>query len=239
MDKASFTPALKLLTVIVDEARAENVTELFRAAKVHLHYHLRAHGTASSEILDLLGLGVSEKTVILAVETRRTVYELQKQVSHELRLLAPGRGIAFILPLSGISKVALRFLEQELLRQLETSEGDEMSEQSEAGRRFSHDLILAVIKRGYSEDLMEAARAAGAGGGTVIPAHRVAAAAPLRYWGASLQEEKDLVAIISKREDKAKIMLAINEKCGLKSEAQGWVFSLPVESVAGLADVEA
>jgi hypothetical protein len=238
MNKAGWDLSLKMLVVIVHDDRAEKVTELFRETHVLLHYHLRGHGTANSEIMNLLGLDVKEKVVILAVTTRRTAYELHKRVATKLHLLAPGHGIAFIMPLSGISKVALHFLEHEMLREMEKSGGSGMSGMIEEKRQINHDLILALVKRGYSEELMEIARAAGAGGGTVVPAHRIATAAPLKFWGASLQEEKDIVAIVSRREAKAQIMLAINEKCGLKSEAQGWVLSLPVESVAGLADYE-
>ena len=235
MNKAGWDLSLKLLVVIVHDDRAEKVTELLREAQVLLHYHVRGHGTASSEILGLLGLDVTEKVVILAVNTRQTAYRLHKRIATKLHLLSPGHGIAFIMPLSGISKVALHFLEHEMLREMEKSEGNDMNEEK---RQINHDLILALIKRGYSEELMEVARAAGAGGGTVIPAHRVATAAPLKFWGVPLQEEKDIVAIVSRREAKAQIMMAINEKCGLKTEAQGWTFSMPVESVAGLSDNE-
>ena len=235
MNKVGWDLSLKLLVVIVHDDRAEKVTELFRESQVFFHYHVRGHGTASSEVLRLLGLDVTEKLVILAVCTRQTIYKLHKKVATKLHLLAPGHGIAFIMPLSGISKVALHILEHEMIRDMEESEGNVMIEEK---RQLNHDLILALVKRGYSEELMDAARAAGAGGGTVIQAHRVAPAAPLKFWGASLQEEKDIVAIVSPRETKAQIMLAINDKCGLKTEAQGWTFSLPVESVSGLADID-
>ncbi|MCL1975565.1 MAG: hypothetical protein FWG61_05320 [Firmicutes bacterium] len=238
MNKAGLDLALKLLIVIVIDDRAEKVTELFRERQVLLHYHVRGHGTASSAVLNMLGLDKKEQTVILAVTTRQTAYMLHKRVANKLHLWEAGHGISFIMPLSGISKVALRFLEHEMLREIEKSEESDMSEINEGKKQMEHDLILAVVKRGYSEELMEVARTVGAGGGTVIPAHRVTTAAPLRFWGASLQEEKDIVAIVSKREAKANIMMAINEKYGFKSEAQGWVLSLPVESVAGIAEDE-
>lgn len=230
--------ALKMLVVIVIDERAEIVSEIFREAQALLHYHMRGHGTAGSAILNTLGLEYKEQTVALAILTSNTAYTLHKKVANKLHLWEAGHGISFILPLSGISKTALHFLEHEMLREITRNEESEVNEVGESKKRMDHDLILALVKRGYSEELMEVARSGGAGGGTVIPAHRVATAAPLKFWGASLQEEKDIVAIVSKRKDKANIMMAINEKCGLKSEAQGWVLSLPVESVAGITEEE-
>lgn len=234
MSKTAQKVSLKVLAVIVDDEGADNVTKIFRAAQVHLHYHVRAHGTASSEILDLLGLGHSEKVVIMVLATQYTIYGLQKKVARELRLMAPGRGIAFVLPLSGISALAYRLLEHDMHQTEKRME----SEVNVMNAQINHDLILAVINRGYSEELMDAAREAGAGGGTVVPAHRINIENPMRFWGVSLQEEKDLVAIVSKRESKAAIMRAISHKCGLNSEAQGVVLSLPVESVIGLETLE-
>lgn len=231
MNEGVKAPLLKLLVVIVDDERADNVTELFREKHVYLHYRLRASGTASSEILDVLGLGRSDKVVEICLGTQYAVRALLKRVAAELRLLAPGRGIAFTMPFSGVSNTVFRFLSE---GELEQAAKQTESEVVSMTGKISHDLILAVINRGYSEELMEAAREAGATGGTVLNAHRVSTDQPLKFWGVSLQEERELVAIVSRRENKADIMRAISKKCGISSEAQGLVLALPVDGVLGL-----
>ena len=75
---------------------------------------------------------------------------------------------------------------------------------------------------------------AGAAGGTVLHSRRVGAEEALSQWGFSLQEEKEAVMILTRAESKLAIMQAICDSCGLQSEAQGIVLSLPVDRVVGL-----
>ena len=54
--------------------------------------------------------------------------------------------------------------------------------------------------------------------------------------GITIQQEREIVLILARKKDKGEIMKAINEKCGLQSEAHGVVVSLPVDNVVGLSD---
>lgn len=81
---------------------------------------------------------------------------------------------------------------------------------------------------------MEAARPEGASGGTVFHSRRIASEETMKFWKISVQEEREVVMILARKEDKLSIMQAIGQKCGVKSEAQGVVFSLPVDESVGL-----
>lgn len=100
---------------------------------------------------------------------------------------------------------------------------------------ITHDLIVAVINQGGSDELMDAAKAAGAGGGTVLNARRIGAEDVSKFFGITVQPEKEVVAILTERANKKAIMKAINRDCGLQTESRGIVFSLPVDGVAGLS----
>ena len=81
---------------------------------------------------------------------------------------------------------------------------------------------------------MEAAREAGAGGGTVLHSRHIGNEAINEFWGFSVQEEKEIVLILSDVDKKVEIMKKISESCGMNSEAQGIVMSLPIDSVIGV-----
>ncbi len=49
-----------------------------------------------------------------------------------------------------------------------------------------------------------------------------------------MQEEKEIVLILSEAEKKMEIMSGISEKCGMRSEAKGLVMALPIDAVMGL-----
>ena len=95
-------------------------------------------------------------------------------------------------------------------------------------------LIMAIVNQGYSEEVMNAARPAGARGGTVFPARRLVNEETMKFWGISIQPEKEIVLIVAQAPYKKAIMQAIGECCGFHSDAHGLVISLPVEDAIGL-----
>jgi nitrogen regulatory protein PII len=82
---------------------------------------------------------------------------------------------------------------------------------------------------------MNTARAAGATGGTVISARGQAHQGAVKFFGVSVQDEKEAILILAAREKKVPIMRAVSEAHGMNSKAEGIVFSLPVDQVMGLS----
>ena len=85
---------------------------------------------------------------------------------------------------------------------------------------------------------MNAAREAGAGGGTVLHSRSGGKENMMSVWGLGVQEERELVLIVADNENKAQIMQEISSKCGVNSEAKGLVISLPIDGVVGLGEIE-
>jgi len=80
---------------------------------------------------------------------------------------------------------------------------------------------------------LDAAREAGAGGGTVVHAKGTAATHAEKFFGVSLAEEKEMIFIVTSQVKKKDIMRSIMEKAGIHSDAHTLVFSLPVADTAG------
>lgn len=100
--------------------------------------------------------------------------------------------------------------------------------------KFDHELIMAVINEGHTDPVMDAARSAGAAGGTVLHAKGTGGKLSEKFLGVSLADEKEVVLIVSKSSEKAAIMRAIAEQTGVDTPAGAIAFSLPISSVAGL-----
>lgn len=94
-------------------------------------------------------------------------------------------------------------------------------------------LILVNVETGYSDAVVNAARAVGARGGTVLHGRRIAQNA-MQDLGLDGQEEQDSVMIVVPAEKKSVVMQAITASCGLNTPAHGVVVSLPVDDVMGL-----
>lgn len=222
---------LQLLVTIINRSGADKAIGLLREKHMHFHFAFLAKGTASSEIMDLLGLGDEDKTVVLCLSSDFAIPRLMEELNQKAALAKAGKGIAFTIPLSGVSSPVLQLMSQELQHEVQSDMEKEVDKMS---MHADHDLIIAVINQGYSDDLMVAAKAAGATGGTVIHARRIGLEEAVKFFGIPIQAEKEIVAILTSRDTKAAIMKAISKSCGMKTDARGIVFSLPVDNVAGL-----
>lgn len=243
-EKKSVTPRplpLKLVFFIVDWPKANVISGVFAERNILFHFISKGRGTASSEILHLLGLGPSDKAVITCLEQTAMVPALIIEVWRKLGFNTPGAGVAFSIPLSAINDPLLLVFRQGIRKKgggfmASDLSGDTISGSAagDSGGKTSHDLIIAVVNHGYCDEFMNTARAAGATGGTVITARGQAHAGAVQFLGISVQDEKEMIIILTNRENKVGIMRAVCEAHGLNTKAQGIVFSLPVDSVMGL-----
>ena len=233
-------PVLKLVFFIVDWNRAHILSDVFTEEKVRFHFISKGRGTANSEILDLFGLGASDKAVIICLEQAVMVPVLMKEARKKIGFHNPGAGIVFTISLSAINDPVLLVFKQSILKneKITSDRGVNMADESfnETARKvITHDLIIVVVNHGYSDELMNTARAAGASGGTVINARGQAHEGAVKFFGISVQDEKEIILILTSREKKVPIMQAVCEAHGLNSQAHGIVFSLPVDDVMGLS----
>ena len=139
--------------------------------------------------------------MLLAVVTAQTWQEVQRDLRRKMRIDVPGTGIAFTVPLSSIGgKRALGFLtEHQTLTWKEES----------TLKDTRYELLLVIANQGYTGSIMDAARAAGAGGGTVIHAKGTGMEGAAPFLGMELVNEKELVLIVSRTAQKNRIMKAI------------------------------
>jgi len=148
-------------------------------------------------------------------------------ISKEMQLKNPGKGIAFTMPISGISSSISQLLTQEERVKME-------SEVRKMENHAKYALVLAIINRGYTDLVMAAAKSAGATGGTMIDARGLGYEEAEKFLGVSIQSEKSIVAILCDSEEKHNIMQAINQSAGLRTEARGILFSLAVDDMIGI-----
>ena len=100
---------------------------------------------------------------------------------------------------------------------------------------FSHEVIFCIVNGGYSENVMESAKKVGATGGTVINALGTAGKDAEKFFGISVQPEKEIVMILVPANKKDDVLHALYKDVGLDSAGQGIAFSLPVDGVVGIS----
>ena len=100
---------------------------------------------------------------------------------------------------------------------------------------FQHEAIFCIVNDGYSEAVMDAAKKHGARGGTVISARGTAPKDAEKFFGITVQPEKEIVMILVPSQHKEDILHALYKEVGLDSAGQGIAFALPVDGVVGIA----
>jgi len=219
-----------LMTTIVDRKIAKKYIDLYQENNLHVMFLSLGFGTAANDILDYLGLESNEKAVAFSVLEETSWLTVKKELEKKLKIDAPGGGIAFTIPLSSIGgKKTLDFL---------LERDDYQKEEESTLKNTTHDLIVVIAEQGYTNMIMDAARSAGAYGGTIIHAKGTGMEAAEKFMGVSLAAEKEMVFIVTKNEQKNAIMQAIMKDAGVHTKAKAIAFSLPVTDTAGLRLIE-
>ena len=175
--------------------------------------------------MDILGLGSSEKDIILSLAPAGAARALLDKLEDDLHDNSPGRGIAFAIPLEAVSNLLAAAVNARTKLD-KNKEYEEMQEKSS--------LIMITVNQGFTDDVMATARKAGARGGTVVRGRWVAKEEVERLEGVTRQDEKEILLIVVPREVRNSVMEAVNANHGLQSEAGAVICSLGVEQIVHL-----
>lgn len=97
-----------------------------------------------------------------------------------------------------------------------------------------YELVICIVNAGFSQNVMEAARAAGARGGTILRARGSANPESAEFFNITVQPDKEMVMILVDAGIKDEVLKTVYKSAGLGAEAQGIAFSLPVSRTTTL-----
>ena len=223
--------AQRVLITITQEKDQKRLESVLESLHIPLIFQARGQGTAPSEMMDIFGLGGTTRLITAGFLPKLLIQPAFEQLSSQLFFRHKGGGIAITLPVSGIQSHILNILNDEARAALtDYLKGDE----AEMKEKSAYSLIWVSVASGFSDDVVDAARAAGAKGGTVMKGRRRNSERVGQHLGLSVQDTQEFVMIVAPKAKKSEIMSAICDACGLRTEAHGVVLSLPVDEVMGL-----
>ena len=216
---------LVMIVSIIERGSGNKLTKLYDQEQVFTHVRCEGTGTATSEIMDILGLGGSEKDIILSLAPAGTAQSLLEKLGDDLHDLCPGRGIAFTVPMEAVTNLLAASISARTKLD-KNKEYEEMQEKSS--------LIMITVNQGFTDEVMATARKAGARGGTVVRGRWVAKEEIEQLKGLTLREEKEIILIVVPREIRNSVMEEVNAHHGLQSDAGAVICTLAVERTAHL-----
>ena len=217
---------LKYMITITKREYEEDYLDFFHRHGVDNVLSQLCNGTATQSTLSLMGLEQTEKVMLSSMIREENLGEIIKGLLVKMDISSAGNGISITVPVNSIGGTSsLKYLAGEQPLQKKENENMISSESKIV-------LIITIVDKGNTDMVMDAAREAGARGGTTIRAKGTSAGAQ-KFFGLSLAEEKEIVLIVANATNKKEIMKAIMQKAGIDSKAHSLVFSLPVTETAG------
>ncbi len=98
---------LKLLITIIDRSKTLFYMDLLEQFEVNVQMVLYGRGTANSQMLDLLGLVESEKSVIISYIREDKVKEALETLDEKFHKVKNGKGVAYTVSLDSIIGVSM------------------------------------------------------------------------------------------------------------------------------------
>ena len=220
----------KLMVAIINKEDEERFTSTVNKYCTAVHFSGIGHGTARSSYRSYFGFNETEKRIVYSIVPSTLEHTVLNAVGRELRLYLLGRGIAFTTPISTISNI----VEDAVLSAPDRELSDAKSPVSKKEKTTMHELVIAVVNQKYTDVAIEAARSAGATGATVFHTKSSNNAKAEQSMGTALHEQTDSIFFLTTEEYKLKIMEAVRDNAGLKTEGGAVIFSLPVDDLVGI-----
>ena len=213
---------MSVIFTIVERGKGAAAIKLFTRNQVYLHTQFPGKGTATSEIMDILGLGSTEKDIVISYATSAAADLLLNKLDNDLRGAVTFGGVTFSVPLTGLSNLVLATITYKT----DLRKGDnKMSHE----HKDENSLILITCNQGTSDMVMETAKKAGARGGTVLRARLSGVEELESSYGLTMTPEKEILMIIVPNEIRNAVMESVNQAHGLRSEAEAVICSLGVD----------
>lgn len=188
-----------------------------------LNVTLSGRGTAVKSMLDVLGIESNLKRIMFSVANEEKTREFITRQKRQLHIGVPGRGIVIAVPVKSIGGgKTVAYLR-----------GEDGTAKYTPSLNYAYELIVVIANEGRTDTVMNAARAAGARGGTVLHGKGTGSEAAMRFLNISIADEKEVILIVAPTAEKTAIMSEILKKAGPDTDAKAIAFSLPTSAVAG------
>ncbi|MBQ5470404.1 MAG: P-II family nitrogen regulator [Treponema sp.] len=203
----------QLIIGIVPRNYAELLTNAANQAGARGASITRGRGTAANTFLQILGFGDSAKDLVYVVAPEDQVQVLSDAMINASLEKKQPFGVLFSVPVTDFIKTGIN--EQE---------------ESKMNESTTHKLITVIVNKGYADDAMDAARKAGATGGTILSARGTAKPGDEKFFGLEIVPEKDMILIVAENQKANDIISAIQNLPCLANPGSGIAFASPAQN---------
>ena len=211
-----------ILLSIVERDKGKKLIKELENINIKVNFQTVGFGTAPTEMMDIFGLGSNDKDIVISLGSEDAVKPMMANFGTIFASHSKYGGLMIVLKITAANRILTEILSRNSDKNLEKGNGAMKNE-------HHNNLILISVNDGYSDDVMQIARKAGATGGTVIKGRLADIEQFADIVKKEVDGEREILCILAPLKTSAQIMEDVNEKFGLTSEANGIIVSIPTE----------
>lgn len=212
----------KMLLSIVELDKGKKLIRELEELGIRVNFQTVGYGTAPTEMLDIFGLGSHDKDIVISLGAETVVQGMMANFGEVFAEHTKYGGLMIVLELSAASRVLTEILHFHTGKSTEGGTGAMKNE-------HHNDLIFISVNEGFSDEVMEVARKAGATGGTVIKGRLADVEQFAELGNMPVDGEREILCILAPQKIGRQIMEDVNRQFGLTSAANGFVLAIPTE----------
>lgn len=214
----------KLLIVVTRHGAGDRVAAVARAAGARGGTILTGRGTVANRLLQLLCLADTEKDLVFVLASPGEMSRISAAVRTSPEIFRKTTGIGIVIDVTAV----FRSIWQGAGGPAPHPQGEAMKETTGCGPA-GHQLIFAIVNAGYADDLMAAARGAGATGGTILKARGTGTEADASFFGITIVPEKEVLLVLAESGAAPAICEAVRKAPCLEEPGSGIIFCVGAE----------
>ena len=211
-----------ILLSIVERDKGKKLIKELESINISINFQSVGFGTAPTEMMDIFGLGSNDKDIIISLGAENVVKDMMANFGTTFASHSKYGGLMIILEVSAASRILTEILD---------FNNDKNTEKGNGAMKNEHhnNLIVISVNEGYSEEVIQVARRAGATGGTVIKGRLADVEQLADMRKAEIDGEREILCILAPMKTSKQFMDDVNKDFGLTSKANGIVFAIPTE----------
>jgi nitrogen regulatory protein PII len=234
-EKSHKLEAVDYFVSVVPDGQASAIAKELIANNAALALLTHGQGTATSDFYEVLGLGENKKQIVMSLIADRSWPELKKSLKARFAISDYTKGIAFIIRIDSLCGVSVyKMLTDTRGTNLASSEKGGEKVKEEIVKKSNYEVVMVIVNDGFTDLVMDAAKKAGARGGTILAARGTGNKDIEKFFGVVITPEKQIVMILVPKKIKDQVIANIYKEVGINTKGQGIAFSMPASDVVGI-----
>ena len=213
---------LMALLSVVERDKGKKLIKVLESVNIRMNFQCVGLGTAPTEMMDILGLGTNDKDIVISLAPESSVRDMMADFGASFETRTKFGGLMIVLKTSAASRVLTELLSHNISNLTEKGNGVMKNE-------HLNNLIVISVNEGYSDNVMQVARKAGATGGTVIKGRLADTGLVEELGNTDIDSEREILLILAPSKTSGQIMSDVNSEFGINSKANGIIAAIPAE----------